>query len=173
MTSPQKNSMAAFLSVAMTAVIWIAAVVGVFVVAVLLVGLVASLNGGSLQWVNVEAGEEIGPGILVLSIVAFTILVAVVIYICLQLRRILSTLAAGDPFVPENAPRLTRIAFALGAMELVSMALSASGLLGLADGGAWQVSINVTLWAAVAALLILSQVFREGTRLREEEKMTI
>jgi hypothetical protein len=28
-------------------------------------------------------------------------------------------------------------------------------------------------WASVAALFILSQVFREGTRLRDEEKMTI
>jgi hypothetical protein len=36
-----------------------------------------------------------------------------------------------------------------------------------------SLGINFVVWAAVAALLILSQVFREGTRLREEEKMTI
>ncbi|MEM7768388.1 MAG: DUF2975 domain-containing protein [Pseudomonadota bacterium] len=173
MTPSPRNSMAAMLTIAMTAVIWVAIAVGVFVVAVLLIGLAASVNGGTLSGLTVETYDGIGPLTFGLAIVAAAALVAVIVYICLQLRRILSTLAEGDPFVPDNATRLTRIAIALGAMEVASMALSASGLLGPGEAGTWRLSINITLWAAVAALLILSQVFREGTRLREEEKMTI
>jgi hypothetical protein len=36
-----------------------------------------------------------------------------------------------------------------------------------------KLSTQLILWISVAALFILSQVFREGTRLRDEEKMTI
>jgi len=173
MTTPPRNSMAAVLSIAMTAIVWVTMAVGLFVVAVLVIGLIAHLNGGSLGGVVVETDEGVEPSTFVLAILASAALAGVIIYICLQLRRILSTLAEGDPFVPDNAPRLTRIAIALGAMEIASMALAASGLLGTGEEDGWQLSINITLWAAVAALLVLSQVFREGTRLREEEKMTI
>jgi hypothetical protein len=41
------------------------------------------------------------------------------------------------------------------------------------DGTRIQLSFDLIAWASVAALFILSQVFREGTRLRDEEKMTI
>jgi hypothetical protein len=36
-----------------------------------------------------------------------------------------------------------------------------------------RMSTQFILWISVAALFVLSQVFREGTRLRDEEKMTI
>jgi hypothetical protein len=36
-----------------------------------------------------------------------------------------------------------------------------------------RLSTQFILWISVAALFVLSQVFREGTRLRDEEKMTI
>ncbi len=173
MTKSPRNSMAAMLSIAMTAIVWVTIAVGVFAIAVLVIGLVAHLNGGTVSGLTIETDEDIGPATFVLAILAAAALAGVIVFICLQLRRILSTLAEGDPFVPDNAPRLTRIAIALGAMELASMALSASRLLDRSPDEGWSLSINVTLWAAVAALLVLSQVFREGTRLREEEKMTI
>ena len=168
--------MAALLSMAMTAIIWLAVMVGVFAFAILGIGLFTSLNGGNLDLGGLSASGEIGPGTFLITMAAVAVIMPGVVYVCLQLRRILSTLAEGDPFVPENAPRLTRIAIALGGMEIAGMTLAV--LVGDVldrDGGPGehQFSINLTLWAAVITLLVLSQVFREGTRLREEEKMTI
>jgi hypothetical protein len=43
----------------------------------------------------------------------------------------------------------------------------------MVTGTSLEFSVDLIAWASVAALFILSQVFREGTRLRDEEKMTI
>ena len=43
----------------------------------------------------------------------------------------------------------------------------------LGEGYVAQININLAVWGALVVLLILAQVFKEGTRLREEEKMTI
>ncbi len=176
MTSRPRNSMAAVLSVIMTAVIWLTFVLGLFAFAMLAVGLGASLNNGALQIPGGHAAADIHPLNFVFTLVALAVILPGVIYVCLQLRRILATLADGDPFVPENARRLTHIAFALAIMEIASILLVICIRTFVAPAEAIArpaLSINLVVWAAVAALLILSQVFREGTRLREEEKMTI
>ena len=93
----------------------------------------------------------------------------------MQLRRILQTLADGDPFVPQNGPRLTRIAIAIALVELARYVtvFLLNAFVDLGTDQPVRLSINLAAWAAVVALFILAQVFREGTRLREEEKMTI
>jgi hypothetical protein len=98
-----------------------------------------------------------------------------VIFICIQMRRILLTLVEGDPFVPENAGRLSRIGIAIAAMELIRIAtlLVVRAMPSLVGDAPPKLSTQLILWISVAALFILSQVFREGTRLRDEEKMTI
>lgn len=169
--------MAAILTLIMTGVIWVAVVLSVFVFVVLAIGLVASLNDGAL---SIPAGRaataEVGPLDFVFPLIGLAIVAPGVVYVCVQLRRILATLADGDPFVPENAARLTRVAVALAIMEVASL-LSVITMHVVPQTGSvardHPITINLVVWAAVAALLILSQVFREGTRLREEEKMTI
>jgi len=107
--------------------------------------------------------------------VGLMVIVPGVIFICLQLRRILLTLADGDPFVPENARRLSRIGIAIAAMELLRVVtvLVVSAVPTLVGDEPPRLSTQFILWISVAALFVLSQVFREGTRLRDEEKMTI
>lgn len=168
--------MAAALSVLMTAVIWVTALIGVLSVIVLTIGLFASLNGGQLDLAVGDANADIEPMTIGLALATLIVIFPGIIYVCIQLRRILTTLAEGDPFVPENAGRLSRIAIALGAMELLSIILTLVMRAAISPEDAEfapDLSINLVVWAAVAALLILSQVFREGTRLRDEEKMTI
>lgn len=168
--------MAAILSVIMTGVIWISIVFGVFAFVMLGIGLMASLNDGALQIPGGQAAAEVSPLNFVFTLIAVGIILPGVVYVSLQLRRILATLAEGDPFVPENAGRLTGIAIALAIMEIASILLVICMRAFVSQGDAIArptLSINLVVWAAVAALLVLSQVFREGTRLREEEKMTI
>ncbi|NBC21347.1 MAG: DUF2975 domain-containing protein [Alphaproteobacteria bacterium] len=176
MTSRPRNSMAAVLTLLMTGAIWLSVVFGIFAFVFLGIGLVASLNDGALQVPGAQAISEVSALDFAFVLVGLAIVLPGVVYVCLQLRRILSTLAEGDPFVPENAGRLSMIAIALAVMEVASMLLVISMRLFAAPGETVArpaLSINLVVWAAVAALLVLSQVFREGTRLREEEKMTI
>ena len=168
--------MAAILTFVMTGVIWVSIAFGIFAFVFLGIGLLASLNEGSLQVPGAQAISEVSPFDFALVLLGLAILLPGVVYVCVQLRRILATLAEGDPFVPENAGRLTRIATALAIMEIASILLVICMRAFASQGDALSrpaLSINLVVWAAVAALLVLSQVSREGTRLREEEKMTI
>lgn len=176
MSEPRKNSMAAFLSTVVTVIFWLAIVLGGFLFIILSIGLLGSLNGGEIDLPLVEArADGVPAGRLVAALVGLVVFAPGIAYICAKLRQILSTLAAGDPFVPENAPRLTRIAIAIGLIEVIRMCsvLVLAATVDLGEGYVANININLAVWGAVIVLLILAQVFKEGTRLREEEKMTI
>nr|WP_070961443.1 DUF2975 domain-containing protein [Hyphomonas sp. Mor2] len=176
MSEPRKNSMAAFLSTVVTVILWLAIVLGGFLFIILSIGLLGSLNGGEIDLPLVEArADGVPAGRLVAALVGLVVFAPGIAYICAQLRRILSTLAEGDPFLPENAPRLTRIAIAIAAIEIIRMCsvLILAATVDLGEGYVANININLAVWGAVIVLLILAQVFKEGTRLREEEKMTI
>jgi hypothetical protein len=97
-----------------------------------------------------------------------------------RLRRIFATLSAGDPFVPENAEHLRVIAIVIAVFEIARLGSGglAAGLL-RASGMSEQtrlpvdVEINLLVWFGVLSLVVLSEVFREGARLRAEQQLTI
>lgn len=104
------------------------------------------------------------------------------LFIADRLRRILITLIEGDPFVPENAGHLRAIAIAIAVYQIIRY--GAHGIIALmftvfgrpVESGVSiqpQFGLNIGAWIAVIALLVLSEVFREGTRLRDEQKLTI
>jgi hypothetical protein len=176
MASTGRNSMAEIMTVLVTVAMWIVGAMGVIGIPVLAIGLMASLSGGSTEVSGIKAlADGVMPGQLVIGLVGLAVIVPGVIFICLQLRRILLTLADGDPFVPENARRLSRVGIAIAAMELIRIAtvMVVSTMPTLVGDEPPRLSTQFILWISVAALFVLSQVFREGTRLRDEEKMTI
>jgi len=176
MPSTGRNSMAEIMTVLVTVAMWIVGAMGVIGIPVLGMGLAASLSGGSTEISGIKAlADGVSTGQLMIGLGGLAVIVPGVIFICFQLRRILLTLIDGDPFVPDNAGRLSRIGIAIAAMELLrlSVVVFVSGVPQLAGDEAPRLSTQLTLWISVAALFVLSQVFREGTRLRDEEKMTI
>lgn len=109
-----------------------------------------------------------------------SILCVGVMIVCAYLRGVFETLVAGDPFVPDNARRFSAIAVVLAVMEASAMFVSL--VLSLVFGvfapsgqtAAFQFpNVNLPVWFAVLTLWVLSQVFREGAAMREEQKMTI
>ncbi len=108
--------------------------------------------------------------------------IVAILFISDRLRRILITLINGDPFVPENAGHLRAIAIAIAVYQIIRY--GAHGIIALiftvfgrpVESGVSvepQFGLNLGAWAAVIALLVLAEVFREGTRLRDEQKFTI
>ncbi len=176
MSNANTNSMAAMLSLAVLVIFWLAIIAGAIGFLLVGTGLFGSLSGGSVKLPGMETYvQDVHPGRMFVAMVGIIVFSVGIAYVCRQLRYILSTLAKGDPFVPENGQRLTRIAIAIAAIEIVrtTLTLIIAATMDLGESYTASISINLAVWGAVIVLFVLAQVFREGTRLREEEKMTI
>jgi hypothetical protein len=97
-----------------------------------------------------------------------------------QLRAFFRTLRDGKPFVPANALRLRRIGWAVIAGELARAAIvffeNYYAMRHFAVAGlAFDARPELNVYAVVNGLIILviAEVFREGTRLADEESLTI
>jgi len=155
-------------------VLWIA-VIGV-TLAMLAVLLLSFRPDWLSSHINLDtisiAGPWVGPAAAGLLLIADLYLVGGIIVVD-RLRNIFRTLIGGDPFHPENARRLRVIGAALAILELGRYAVAALARLIL--HGAIHISggVSLTTWFAVLVILVLSEVFREGARLRGEAELTI
>jgi hypothetical protein len=92
-----------------------------------------------------------------------------------RLLMIVETVRNGDPFVAANAARLQIIAWALLALQLLSMVI---GSIGKAVSTP-QTPINldagfsVNGWLAVLLTFIVARVFAEGARMRDDLEGTV
>ena len=96
----------------------------------------------------------------------------------LVLRRLLAiveTVRAGDPFVTANAARLQAIAWALLALQLLSMVIGAIANTVSTSAPQFHVDagFSITGWLAVLLTFLLARVFGEGTRMREDLDGTV
>lgn len=183
MRATGRGSISSFLKVAVD-VVWVIAcallgfiwIIAAFAIYAMVTGNPTFLDFASPTQVN-RLGTPLG---LSIWIAIGSILCIGVMIVCAYLRGVFETLVAGDPFVPENATRLSAIAIVLAVMEASAMFVAAivSLVFGvLVPSGApvaFQFpNINYPVWLAVVTLWVLAQVFREGAAMREEQKMTI
>ncbi len=136
----------------------------------------------------IAPGPELPPALgeflaleLVVGIPMSTPAVATLTFVVNRLRRIVSTLQTGDPFDPSNINNLRAIGGGLALFNVIDYA--SDGVLAfvftlagttvggdtLATGG----SMNLSGWISVIAFFVLAEAFREGTRLRDDQKFTI
>jgi hypothetical protein len=87
-----------------------------------------------------------------------------------RLKAIVATVGAGDPFVPDNARRLTTIAWSLLAIQLLDLGFGAVAMAVEPNFG-W--SFSLTGWLAIVLLFVLARVFEHGTVMREELAGTV
>ncbi len=87
-----------------------------------------------------------------------------------RLLAIVETVRAGDPFVAANARRLQAIAWALLALQLLSLVIGAIAKAVSTPAHPLHIDagFSVTGWLAVLLTFLLARVFGEGTRMREE-----
>ena len=79
-----------------------------------------------------------------------------------RLLAIVETVRAGDPFVAANAHRLQAIAWALLALQLLSLVI-----------GAIAKTFSINGWLAVLLTFLLARVFAEGTLMRDDLEGTV
>jgi hypothetical protein len=115
--------------------------------------------------------------ILGLRAVALLGLVAIPInFVVLQrLIAMVETVRAGDPFVAANADRLRIIAWALLALQLLSMVIGAIGkaVSTPAHPVHLDAGFSINGWLAVLLSFVLARVFAEGALMREDLEGTV
>jgi hypothetical protein len=113
-------------------------------------------------------GSSITSGLLAAALYLAGILVIVG-----SLRRIFTTLTAGDPFHPDNVARLRLIGLMLAGLELGRYAFWAVSAWLLPGVNRTEPPLSLTAWFSVLVVFVLAEVFREGARLRREAELTI
>ena len=92
-----------------------------------------------------------------------------------RLLAIVQTVRAGDPFVAANAYRLQAIAWALLALQLLSVVIGtiAKTVSTPAHPVRIDAGFSINGWLAVLLTFLLARVFAEGTLMREEVEGTV
>jgi hypothetical protein len=110
---------------------------------------------------------------------SLSLFLALALWVFGQLRAVFRTLLDGHPFVAANAPRIRRIAYAVIGGELARSAIAYMGMgihpvfsaPGLHPDSRPDLSIALLLCGLI--MLAIAEVFREGTRLDEEQSLTV
>jgi hypothetical protein len=120
---------------------------------------------GSLSWHLVTAAVLAG----FVAIIGGLVIVG-------RLKSLYASFRSAQYFKKENATHLRVIWITMIAVEVSRYAIQAgAGLVFTAVGAAPKLSVNINLmsWTAILVLIAVSEVFREGARLREEQELTI
>ena len=114
------------------------------------------------------------------SLLLVVVLCGCLLWVVTQLRQIFRSLSGGLLFIPDNSRRIRWVGFTMMLAELARAALvyfwsyyaslhfSADGLRFVASA-----DLNLTPIFSGLAILVIAEVFREGTRLSEEQSLTI
>lgn len=161
-----KGSLASILAVALhvvRVVVWIAfAALSAAIVAMPFLPVVAKFVAGA-DGVSIDAGDFV-------KVLKHFITFGVTLYVVERLLELLKTLRFGSPFVKENADRFRKLGWALLIGEGSKIAIGV--LAAMVDADVETDLDGITL-ISVAAVFVLSEVFREGARMKEEQDLTV
>ncbi|MBK6800084.1 DUF2975 domain-containing protein [Novosphingobium sp.] len=92
-----------------------------------------------------------------------------------EMRRIIDSVAGGDPFVPENADRLQKMGWLTVAIELTAIPVGGIGawITTVVEDATSDFGISPGGVLLAIVLFILARVFREGTAMRSELEGTV
>ena len=92
-----------------------------------------------------------------------------------RLLAIVQTVRAGDPFVAANASRLQTIAWALLALQILSIVIGAIGksVSTPAHPVHLDAGFSINGWLAVLLTFLLARVFAEGALMRDDLEGTV
>jgi hypothetical protein len=92
-----------------------------------------------------------------------------------RLLAIVKTVRTGDPFVAANASRLQAIAWALLALNLLSIVIGAIAKIVSTPAHPLHINAGVSIygWLAVLLTFLLARVFAEGALMREDLEGTV
>jgi hypothetical protein len=155
-------------------VLWVSAgIIGAAILGLLLISFNPGVLSAALKIDSLHLQTPNAVPIATAVVAGVELYLVGVILIVGRLRRIFATMTAGDPFHPDNVRRLRVIAGVLALLEVGRY--MARGMDHVFLGGVLHIGggLNLTAWFAVLVILVLSEVFREGARLRRDAELTI
>src|SRR3954462_10771581 len=130
-----------------------------------------------MKAIDVPAGVDPKPIMIGLTAIATLGVLAVPLnhLVLTRLLRIVETVSRGDPFIRANAYRLNAIAWALLALQLLSLVI---GGIGKAIASKQfplhlDAGFSTSGWLAVILTFVLARVFAEGALMREDLEGTV
>ena len=125
---------------------------------------VAQIDGGSVDAnIDVDAGDFV-------RVLRYFISFGVALYVVERLLELLKTLRFGTPFVKENAIRFRKVGIALLFGEVSKIVI---GILAMITGADVDAGLDFMVFVSIAAVFVLSEVFNEGARMKEEQDLTV
>ncbi|MFN2099577.1 DUF2975 domain-containing protein [Altererythrobacter sp. MF3-039] len=130
------------------------------------------------EWREEMATTADFPTLWLVAILIIAAAVVALVFLFLgRLRAIINTVGEGDPFVPENAERLTFMAWVMLAIQIVAIPAVAIAIYLQKALEGTDASIDAQLDLSgiilVIMLFILARVFRHGTVMREDLEGTV
>lgn len=128
---------------------------------------------------GIAAGPELIGAVLLILAAVFAML-ALALYFLVLLLRIVRSVKDGDPFIAENAQRLSRMGWVALVSQIVMIPIGAMALWiaeltkdieGVHVDGEMGISGEGIL--LILVLFILARVFRRGTEMRDELEGTV
>ncbi len=118
------------------------------------------------------------PTLAVIGFVLFGIAILVMAFLFLtKMRRIVDSVGEGDPFVTENAARLTAMAWLMLAIQITAIPATAITLYLTKVFEEQEATIDAAIdlngIVIVVLLFILARVFRHGTAMRDDLEGTV
>lgn len=123
----------------------------------------------SLEGVKGDVDLDVSTGDFV-EVLRYFITFAVLLYVVERLLELLRTLRFGSPFVKENAIRFRRVGWALLFGEASKIVI---GILAIVYDADVDAGIDLITLISIAAVFVLSEVFHEGARMKEEQDLTV
>lgn len=142
------------------------------------------------QHIAIELGKD-APGLdfaqfrwmLEIILMLVIALLAMLFRIFLLLKRMVDTVSEGDPFVPDNASRLTEMAWLALAVQVIGLPIAGLGmwLRDVAEDASGHGNVDVNVDGGLSGnglllmliLFILARVFRKGAEMRAELEGTV
>lgn len=106
------------------------------------------------------------------GIASMALVVVLAFLLLLRLRKVVVTVERGNPFHPDNPRNIRILALLLALIEIVRW-----GTVVALAGETISVAEDIDSWfssaLSVLIVVVLAEVFREGTRLRAESELTV
>ena len=117
------------------------------------------------------------PNLLMWACLAGGVIAATWFYVLVLLRRVVVTVIHGDPFLPANVARLRMIWIVIAGSEIFRMLID--GFAGITVQGTGVhaseagLDIRIGTWFFIFVIAAISEAFRHGAALRDENELTI
>ena len=115
-----------------------------------------------------QTNKDIGLGNPIMAVFGAGIIAAMWFYVLNILRKIVSTLLDGNPFISDNISRLRTMWIIIALSEVVRIIL-----VNLSSAGEMVIDLRAGTIFLVFVIAALSEVFRHGAELRRDAELTI